>query len=99
MQTLLVVEEGRRSGNAGDASRYRPEALHSLDASRFIGVSFSRHSVDLRACCYDTDAQNAALLLLGVVTRPSNDSHSWDEAAGWTSTVTWWQASAPQSGN
>src|SRR5207247_7001137 len=39
MQTSLVVEEGRRSGNAGDASRYRPEALHSLDASRFIGVS------------------------------------------------------------
>ena len=23
-------------------------------------VSFSRHSVDLRACCYDTDAQNLA---------------------------------------
>src|SRR3989442_3461840 len=39
MQTSLVVEEGRRSGNAGDASRYRPEALPSLDASRFIGVS------------------------------------------------------------
>ncbi len=60
MQTSLVVEEGRRSGNAGDASRYRPEALHSLDASRFIGVSFSLHSVDLPAYCYDTDAQDLA---------------------------------------
>ncbi len=40
MQTsLVVVEEGRRSGNAGDASRDRPEGVHSLDASRFIGVS------------------------------------------------------------
>ena len=40
MQTSLVVDEGRRRGNAGDASRYRPEAVYSLDASRFIGVSF-----------------------------------------------------------
>ncbi len=37
MQTSLVVDEGRRRGNAGDASRYRPEAVYSLDASRFIG--------------------------------------------------------------
>jgi hypothetical protein len=41
MQTSLVVAEGRRRrGNAGDASRYRPEGVYSLDASRFIGVSF-----------------------------------------------------------
>ena len=64
MQTSLVVEEGRRSGNAGDASRYRPEALYSLDASRFIGVSFVvillQFPVDLRGPTHNTDAQNIA---------------------------------------
>ena len=40
-----------------------------------FAVSFSRHSVDLRVRCYDTDAQNLASLLLFVVTPPSNRSH------------------------
>src|SRR6266700_3057221 len=37
-----------------------------------FAVSFSRHSVDLPACCYDTDAQDLACLLLSVVTRSPN---------------------------
>src|SRR5882724_7545716 len=47
-----------------------------------LAVSFSRHWVDLRARWYDTDAQNTASLLLGVVTRPSSDSHGVQGLAG-----------------
>jgi len=45
-------------------------------------VSFSRHSVDLRVRCYDTDAQDLAWLLLGVVTRSPNESHGVRGVAG-----------------
>ena len=45
-------------------------------------VSFLRHSVDFRTCCYDTDAQNTAWLLHVVVTRPSNRSHGVQGVAG-----------------
>src|SRR5882762_10828355 len=53
-------------------------------ASRAVSfaVSLSRHSVDLRACCYDTDAQDLARLLLGVVTRSPNESHGVQGVAG-----------------
>ena len=43
-----------------------PGRFHGVDAFSVLvravssAVSFSRHSVDLRACCYDTDAQNIA---------------------------------------
>jgi hypothetical protein len=61
MQTSLVVAEGRRRrGNAGDASRYRPEGVYSLDASRFIGVSFVLLGVEFALSSRDTDAQNTA---------------------------------------
>lgn len=38
-------------------------------------VSSSRHLVDLQACCYDTDAQDLASLLLIVVTELPSESH------------------------
>jgi len=47
-----------------------------------LAVSFSRHSVDLRVRCYDTEAQDLALLLLGVVTRFPNESHGVQGVAG-----------------
>src|SRR5437016_7451021 len=50
------------------------------NASRAVSfaVSFSRHSVDLRVRCYDTDAQDLAYLLLGLVTRSPKESHGVD---------------------
>jgi hypothetical protein len=61
MQTSLVVAEGRRRrGNAGDASRDRPEGVYALDASRFIGVSFVLRRVVFAPSSHDIDAQNIA---------------------------------------
>ena len=47
-----------------------------------FAVSFSRHWVDLRVRCYDTDAQDLAWLLLGVVTRFPNESYGVQGVAG-----------------
>ena len=50
----------------GDEKRRPPERLKGVDAFSVLirtvsfAVSFSRHSVDLRVRCYDTDAQDLA---------------------------------------
>ena len=46
----------------GVADTKQVDALTSLQGLRAVSfaVSFSRHSVDLRVRCYDTDAQDLA---------------------------------------
>src|SRR5437879_6129221 len=58
------------------------DAFSVLVRAVSFAVSFSRHSVDLRVHCYDTDAQNFAGLLLGVVTRLPSESHGVQGVAG-----------------
>ena len=60
----------------GNPDACAPHPLSCFRGSRAVSsaVSLSQHSVDLWACCYDTDAQDLAGLLLGVVTRLANDA-------------------------
>ena len=52
----LLAPEPHRSPQSDDPSKQLFGGRNAVSSA----VSLSRHDVDLRACCYDTDAQNVA---------------------------------------